>query len=201
MKRLSKWPGAMVLCLALLACGAPIEPSISTHAPTTTRKPTTVHTPTRTLSSVPSHTPTPMPTSTPTGTPASSLAEGSEQSLEPFHGCWQYETEDVSLDIELEQQGANVQGTFLLIKVCVVEDTPSACRIREGFFEGAVVMDELRLRLSIPEYDDEGAALLTVADDRQTLSWEELEYPEIGLSDGGPHYLPSKFMLIPCNVQ
>jgi len=105
----------------------------------------------------------------------------------------------VLLDIELEQQGTDVQGTFLLIKVCVVEGIPSACRIREGFFEGAVVMDGLRLRLSIPEYDDEGAALLTLADDGQTLSWEELEYPEMGLSDGGPHYLPPKFTLTPCD--
>lgn len=141
-----------------------------------------------------------MPTSTPTGTPASSPAEGSEQSPEPFHGCWQYETEDVLLDIELEQQGADVQGTFLLIKVCVVEGTPSACRIREGFIEGTVARDELEIRLSIPEYDDEGAVLLTLADDGQTLSWEELEYPEMGLSDGGPHYLPPKFTLTPCDV-
>jgi hypothetical protein len=142
-----------------------------------------------------------MPISTPTGIPVSSLAKGSEQSPKPFHGCWQYETEDVLLDIELEQQGANVQGTFLLIKVCVVEGIPSACRIREGLIEGAIAGNELRIGLSIPEYDDEGAALLTLADDGQTLSWEELEYPEMGLSDGGPHYLPSKFKLIPCNVQ
>jgi hypothetical protein len=135
------------------------------------------------------------------GTPTSTPAEGSEQSPGPFQGCWQFETEDVLFEAKLEQQGADVQGTFLLIKVCVVEGTPSACRIREGFFEGAVVMDELRLRLSIPEYDDEGAVLLKLTDDRQTLSWEEVEYPEIGLSDGGPHYLPSKFKLIPCNIQ
>ena len=101
-------------------------------------------------------------------------------------------------DMQLEQQGADVQGTFLLIKVCVVAGTPSACRIREGLIEGTVARDELRIRLSIPEYGGEGTALLTLADDGETLSWEELEYPEMGLSDGGPHYLPPKFTLTPC---
>jgi hypothetical protein len=141
-----------------------------------------------------------MPTSTPTGTPTSTAAEGSEHFPELFHGCWQFETEDVLFEMQLEQQGADVQGTFLLIKVCVVEDVRSACRIREGFIEGTVAMDELRIRLSIPEYDDEGAVLLTLPDDGQMLSWEELEYPEVGLSDGGPHYLPPKFRLTPCDV-
>ena len=99
--------------------------------------------------------------------------------------------------MQLEQQGADVQGTFLLIKVCVVEGIPSACRIREGFIEGTVAIDKLEIKLSIPEYDDEGAALLTLADDGEMLSWEELEYPVAGLSDGGPHYLPPKFTLTP----
>jgi hypothetical protein len=103
-------------------------------------------------------------------------------------------------EMKLEQQGADVQGTFLLIKVCVVAGTPSACRIREGLIEGTVAMDELRLKLSIPEYDDKGTALLMLGDDGETLSWEELEYPEAGLSDGGPHYLPPKFTLTPCDV-
>jgi len=195
-KRLSKWPGAVALCLALLACGAPVEPSTPTIAPTATREPTATHAPTQTLSSAPSRTPTPMPTATPTSTPA----EGSEQSPESFQGCWQFETEDVLFEMKLEQQEADVVGTFLLIKVCVVAGTPSACRIREGLIEGTVAMDELRLRLSIQEYDDEGAVLLKLADDGETLSWEELEYPEAGLSDGGPHYLPPKFTLTPCDV-
>jgi hypothetical protein len=198
-KRLNGWPGAVALCLALLACGAPVEPSTPTTGPTATRKPIATRAPTQTLSFAPSRTPTSMPTPTPTGTPASP-ADGSEQSPGAFQGCWQYETEDVSLDIELEQQGADVQGTFFLIKVCVVEGIRSACRIREGFIEGIVARDELRIRLSIPEYDDEGAASLKLADEGQTLSWEELEYPEMGLSDGGPHYLPSRFTLTPCDV-
>jgi hypothetical protein len=101
-------------------------------------------------------------------------------------------------EMKLEQQGADVEGTFLLIKVCVVAGTPSACRIREGLLEGTVAMDELRLRLSIQEYGDEGVVLLKLADDGKTLFWEELEYPEVGLSDGGPHYLPPKFTLTPC---
>jgi len=103
-------------------------------------------------------------------------------------------------EIKLEQQEADVEGTFLLFKVCVVAGTPSACRIREGLIEGTVAMDELRIKLSIPEYNDKGTALLMLGDDGETLSWEELEYPEAGLSDGGPHYLPPKFTLTPCDV-
>jgi hypothetical protein len=199
-KRLNRWCGAIALCFALVGCGAPVEPFTSTIAPTATREPIATHAPTQTLASAPSRTPTPMPTPTPTATPTSTPVEGSEQSPESFQGCWQFETEDVLFEMKLEQQGADVQGTFLLIKVCVVEGTPSACRIREALLEGTVAMDELRLRLSIPEYDDEGAVLLKLADDGETLFWEELEYPEVGLSDGGPHYLPPKFTLTPCDV-
>jgi hypothetical protein len=103
-------------------------------------------------------------------------------------------------EMQLEQEGADVEGTFLLIKVCVIEGIRSACRIREGLIEGTVARDELEIRLSIPEYDDKGTALLTLADDGEILSWEELEYPEASLSDGGPHYLPPKFTLTPCDV-
>jgi len=195
-KRLSTWSGVAALCLALLACGAPVEPSTPTIAPTVPREPTATHAPTQTLASAPSRTPRPIPTATPTSTPA----EGSEQSPESFQGCWQFDTEDVLFEMKLEQQGADVEGTFLLIKVCVVAGTPSACRIREGLLEGTVAMDELRLRLSIQEYDDEGVVLLKLADDGKTLFWEELEYPEVGLSDGGPHYLPPKFTLTPCGA-
>lgn len=141
-----------------------------------------------------------MPTPAPAATSASTPVEGSEQSPESFQGCWQFETEDVLFEMKLEQQEADVQGTFLLIKVCVVAGTPSACRIREGLIEGTVAMDELRIKLSIPEYDDKGTALLMLGDGGEMLSWEELEYPEAGLSDGGPHYLPPKFTLTPCDV-
>jgi hypothetical protein len=175
--------GVGVLCFALVACGASLEPSTST--------------PTQTLTPAPSHTPTPMPTSTPTPNPT----DGPGYFPELFHGCWHLETEDVSFEIQLEQQGASVQGTFLLIKMCVVGDELSACRIREGLIEGIVTMDGLKIRLSIPEYDDEGTALLTLADDEETLSWEELDYPVVGLADGDTqHYLPPRFTLIPCDV-
>ena len=199
-KRLSKWPGVMALCLALLACGAPVELSTPTTTLTQTREPTATHAPTQTLASAPSRTPTPMPTPTPTATSTSTPVEGSEQSPESFQGCWQFETDDVLFEMQLEQQEADVEGTFLLIKVCVVAGTPSACRIREALLEGTVAMDELRIKLSIPEYDDKGTALLMLGDDGETLSWEELEYPEAGLSDGGPHYLPPKFTLTPCDI-
>jgi hypothetical protein len=102
--------------------------------------------------------------------------------------------------MQLDQLQGDVHGTFLLIKICVVDDVPSACRIREGSIGGAATMDELEVKLRIPEYGDEGTALLTLADDWETLSWQELEYPEIGLADGGTHYLPPTFTLLPCDV-
>jgi hypothetical protein len=99
--------------------------------------------------------------------------------------------------MQLDQYQGDVHGTFLLIKTCIVDDVPSACRIREGSIGGAATMDELEIKLRIPEYGDEGTALLTSADG-ETLTWQELEYPELGLADGGAHYLPPTFTLIPC---
>jgi len=105
----------------------------------------------------------------------------------------------VIFEMQLDQLQGDVHGTFVLIKICVVDDVPSACRIREGSIGGEVAMDELEVKLSIPEYGDEGTALLTSADG-ETLAWQTLEYPEIGLADGGTHYLPPTFTLIPCDA-
>jgi hypothetical protein len=182
--------GAGVLCLILSACGAPVDQSVSTIAPTKTGKPTAPHEPTLTL------TPTlsPTATSTPTCTPPATPADGSEL----FQGCWQFESEYVMLDMQLEQQGSDVQGTFLLLKICVVEGERSACRIREGFVEGTATMNEAEVRLTVPEYGDEGTALFTLADDGETFSWEKLEYQKDAVGDGSLYYLPPKFTLIPC---
>ena len=87
-----------------------------------------------------------------------------------------------------------------MIKMCLVAGERSACRIREGVIEGTVTLNELEVRLSIPEYDDEGTALLTLAGDEGSLFWEELDYPEIGLADWNGHYLPPTFTLIPCGI-
>ncbi|NIV40698.1 MAG: hypothetical protein GWN58_68275, partial [Anaerolineae bacterium] len=116
---------------------------------------------------------------------------------ELFDGRWCFETEDTTLEMQLDQLQGDVHGTFLLIKICVVDDVPSACRIREGSIGGYATRDELEVKLRIPEYGDEGMALLTLTDDGKTLSWQELEYPEIGLADGGTHYLPPTFTLLP----
>ena len=193
-KRLNVGLGVGVLCLILLACEAPAQPPTSTTAPTPTREPTA--TPTSTPTDIPAPSRTPTPTSTPTSTPA----DGSGYFPELFHGCWHLETEDVSFEMQLEQRRVDVQGPFLLIKICVVDGVHSACRIREGSIEGTVTKDELEIKLTIPEYDDEGTALLTLAADRGSLSWQELAYPEVGLADGGTHYLPPKFTLLPCDV-
>ena len=45
----------------------------------------------------------------------------------------------------------------------------------------------------------EGDLWLKLADDWETVSWQELEYPEIALADGGTHYLPPTFALLPCD--
>ena len=190
LKALNKLLGAGVLCFILSACGAPVEQSASPVAPTKADKPTATHEPTPTLTLTLS----PTATSTPTCTPPTTPAGGSEL----FQGCWQFESEYVMLDMQLEQQGSNVQGTFLLLKICVVEGEPSACRIREGFVEGTATMNEAEVRLTVPEYGDEGTALFTLADDGEALSWEKLEYQKVAMGDGSLYYLPPKFTLIPC---
>jgi len=165
-----------------------------------TREPSFTPVPASTPTTAPSRTPTPAPTSAPASTPTPILGDRSGYVPDLFGGCWQFETEDVQFEIELEQQGPDLEGTFLLIKLCVVGDVPSACRIREGYIQGTVAAAEVAIKLAIPEYDDEGTALLTVADDGGTLSWVELEYPEAGLADWGTHYLPPTFTLMPCDV-
>lgn len=184
-----------LLALVMNSCGPSLSPT-SPPTPTPVAPASTI-TPTPKLTQTPTPTATPEPTQTPTPTATPSATPVDSSGL--FHGCWQFETEDVWLEMKLEQQGADVQGTFFLIKICVVGGERSACRIREGFIEGTVTMNEMEIKLDIPEYDDEGTALLTLADDGETLSWEELEYPELGLADWGPHYLPSRFTLIPCD--
>ena len=189
-KALKKYLGAGVFCFILSACRAPVEESVPTIAPTKTGKPTATHEPTLTLTPPLS----PTATSTLACTPPPPPADGPEL----FQGCWQFESEDVMLDMQLEQQGSDVQGTFLLLKICVVEGERSACRIREGFVEGTVTMNEAEVRLTVPEYGDEGTALFTLADDGETLSWEKLEYQKGAVGEGSLYYLPLKFALIPC---
>lgn len=199
-KGLSIKLGTGVLCLTLLACGAPAKLSTRATTPTAMREPTTTPAPAQTPTPSPGLSNTPTLLSTPTGTPIPTLAGSSEYFPELFDGCWHFETADVTFEMQLDQLQADVHGTFLLIKICVVDDVPSACRIREGSIGGAATMNELEVKLRIPEYGDEGTALLTLADDGETLSWQELEYPEIGLADGGTHYLPPTFTLLPCDA-
>lgn len=166
-----------VLCCILAACGTPVDPFTSPPPPTPV--PTTV---------VPTPPPTPI------------RADGSGYIPDLFAGCWQFETEEVQFELQLDQQGADLKGTFLLIKLCVVEDVVSACRIREGSIAGTVTAGETEISVDIPEYEDQGMARLTVADDWGSLLWQELDYPEAGLADFGVHYLPPTFTLVPCDV-
>jgi hypothetical protein len=199
-KRQNTWLSVVILCLTLSACVAPADLAAPTTVPAVTREPASTPAPAPTSTPVPSRKPAPVPTSAPASTPTPIPGDSSGYVPDLFGGCWQFETEDVQFEIELEQRGADLEGTFLLIKLCVVEDVPSACRIREGSIQGTVAGAEVEVRLVIPEYDDEGTALLTVADDGGTLSWVELEYPEAGLADWGTRYLPPTFTLIPCDV-
>jgi len=139
-------------------------------------------------------------TPVPTATPTPIRADGSDYIPDLFAGCWQFETEEVQLELQLEQRGADLKGTFLLIKLCVVDDVVSACRIREGSIAGTVTASEIEVSVDIPEYEDQGTARLTVGDDWGSLLWQELDYPEVGLADFGVHYLPPTFTLVPCDV-
>jgi hypothetical protein len=105
----------------------------------------------------------------------------------------------VSFEIRIERRGPDLQGSFLLVKMCVVANELSACRIREGTLQGRVLTrDTSEARLLIPAYDDEGWVRLKLAPDGATLNWEELDYPAVGLADGASRYLPPSFVLVPC---
>ncbi len=105
----------------------------------------------------------------------------------------------MSFEIQLEPHGSRIQGSLLLVKLCLVADELTACRIREGTLEGTrVTTDTLEIHLSILEYDDEGVARLTLNPGGATLRWEELDYPAAGLADGATRYLPPSFILVPC---
>jgi hypothetical protein len=120
--------------------------------------------------------------------------------LAPFEGCWSLETEEVSFEVKLEQEGLDVEGTFFLVKMCLVADELTACRIREGALLGSILTrNTSEVRVLIPEYDDEGRVRLTLGPDGATLHWEELDYPAVGLADGASRYLPPSFDLAPCD--
>ncbi len=105
----------------------------------------------------------------------------------------------MSFEMQIERRGPDLQGSFLLVKMCVVTNELSACRIREGTLQGRVLTrDTSEVRLLIPEYDDEGTAKLILAPDGATLRWEEIDYPTVGLADGASRYLPPSFVLVPC---
>jgi len=192
-----------VLCCILAACGASAYPSASPLPPLpvpTTVVPTPPSTSTPSRSHTPILSPSPTRTPVPTATPTPIPADGSGYVPDLFAGCWQFETEEVQFELQLEQRGADLKGTFLLIKLCVVDDVVSACRIREGTIAGTVAAGEIDVSVDIPEYQDQGTARLTVADDWGSLLWQELDYPEAGLADFGVHYLPPTFTLVPCDV-
>jgi len=186
---------AALLCFTLVACGVLQPPSAS--APkvqlTMARKPThaTCSTPLPTAKLQPT-TPT---TAATVVTPGISLAGARSK----FEGCWSLETEEVSFEIRLDQEGTHVAGTFLLVKMCLVADELTACRIREGTLRGSIVSTQMaEVRILIPEYDDEGAARLELTEDGPKLAWEEIDYPDLGLADGPSHYLPPSFVMAPC---
>jgi hypothetical protein len=128
-KRRNTWLSVVILCLILPACVAPADPPTSTTAPTVTREPSFTPVPPSTPTMAPSQPPTPVPTSAPASTPTPILGDGSGYVPDLFGGCWQFETEDVQFEIELEQRGADLEGTFLLIKLCVVDEALPAAYV------------------------------------------------------------------------
>lgn len=178
-----------LLCLVLVTCAPPAWPS-----------PTPVLIVTPTASAVPASAPTARPgVAAATPLPSPAAESGSQERMAPFDGCWSLDTDDVSFELRLEVRDQYVQGSFLLVRMCIVADEVSACRIREGTLQGTgVAPDTLDIRLSIPEYDDEGTARLTLTADGAGLVWEELVYPDLGLAGGRDRYLPPSFAMIPC---
>lgn len=186
---------AGLLCVALVGCAVPKSPSAPapTVQPTLTRKPTPTSGPTA------SPTPTLQPTASVTPadlfTPGVSVA-GARSG---FGGCWELDTEAVSFEVRLEEEDTGVQGTFLLVKMCVVADELTACRIREGTLRGDIVSAQLaEVRILIPEYEDEGTARLKLTADGGELAWDVIDYPVLGLADGSSRYLPPSFVMAPC---
>jgi hypothetical protein len=188
--------GAGLLCLTLVACAVPGQ-SLSTPVPTF--PPTMDRKPRATIRSTPLPKPTAQPTATATPgdvvTPNKSVAGHRLQ----FEGCWSLETEEVSFEVRLEQEGLDVHGTFLLVKMCLVADELTACRIREGTLQGTLVTTRtVEARLAIPEYKGVGRFRLAAGPGDRTLHWEEIDYPDFGLSDSKSRYLPPSFDLRPC---
>ena len=187
---------AGLLCLALFACAVPEQPLA---VPTATVPPTTDCQPTVTLGLTPFSTPTAQQRATAEpqdiGTPNKKAAA----SRSDFEGCWSLETEDVSFEVRLEQEGLDMEGTFLLVKMCVVADELTACRIREGSVLGSATAKQTAdLRLVIPEYDDEGTFQLKLTEGGAKVAWEEIDYPVLGLADGPSRYLPPAFVMVSC---
>ena len=185
-----------LLCLSLVTCAVQ-DRSSPAPRPTTqltvTEKPPAATTVTST--------PAPIAALTATGTATSTIMQHSIQGSPwpRFEGCWGLETEEVSFEIRLQQEGLEVRGSFLLVKMCVVADELTACRIREGTLEGTLVAERtVDVQLTIPEYDDEGKVRLTLAPGGGALHWEEIDYPTQGLAGPGARYLPPSFDLVPC---
>jgi len=117
-----------------------------------------------------------------------------------YEGCWELETEDVSFEVRLKRERAEVQGSFLLVRLCSVANELTACRIREGTLQGTFGANRtVDLRLIVSEYDDEGRVRLTPGPDGRMLHWEEIDYPELGLADPTSRFLPQSFDLAPCS--
>jgi hypothetical protein len=93
----------------------------------------------------------------------------------------------------------DVEGTFLLVKMCVVADELTACRIREGTLQGTLEATRtLDAQIAIPEYDDGGQVRLTQSLGDGMLHWEEIDYPDVGLADPTSRFLPPSFDLVRC---
>jgi hypothetical protein len=132
---------------------------------------------------------TPLPPATPTNEPGATHASESPHPAGPLEGRWCFESETAAFELQLEQVGEQVSGSFFLLKYCEVEGVRSACRIREGDIAGVVNGDQAEITLSNPEYDDQGSALLILG--QNSLSWEVVDIPQ-------EYYLPVRFDLVPC---
>jgi hypothetical protein len=137
----------------------------------------------------PSQTSTAIPTVTHTVEPPPTHTPKPAGTRPIFEGNWCFESEQASFDLQLEQTGQLVSGTFFLLKYCEVGGERNACRIREGEVNGTVEEDKTEVAVIIPEYDEEGGALLSL--DQGSLSWQVTVYSQ-------EFYLPAQFKLSRC---
>ena len=141
----------------------------------------------------------------PTGNQAPlNIAEESDTSasLTWYEGFWELQTVVVSLEIRLDCVDTEMRGPLPLEKLCHSTNGMTACRIREGTWQGTLGAERaLAGPLLVSECDDEGKVRRTARVGDSKLHWAEIDYTDLGPADAASRYLPPSFDLAPCYGQ